>query len=89
MPRKPTPKDATAVARMAAQKARLAEDGGKRTSINLGGAQVRKLDALVQAGVGDDHSSVIRTLIDQAEMPADATAQQSGQLLRNFLAAAD
>lgn len=65
----PASKDATAVARMAAQKVRLAEDGGKRTSINLGGPQVRKLDALVKAGVGPDYSSVIRALIDQAERP--------------------
>ena len=69
MPRKPNPKDPTAGSRMAAQKARLAESGGKRTSINLDGARVRKLDALVRAGVGDDHSSVIRALIDKAEAP--------------------
>ncbi len=63
------------MARMAAQKVRLAEDGGKRTSINLAGAHVRKLDALVQAGVGIDASSVIRRLIDDAELPDEALAQ--------------
>ncbi len=64
-PPKP-PKDRTAYKRAAALKARLVEDGGKRTGINLTGAQVQKLDALVAAGKGANHSAVIIALIDEA-----------------------
>lgn len=65
-PAKKPVKDKTASRRTAALKERLQSGGGKRMSLNLDGDRVRKLDHLVEAGVGEDHSSVIRTLIDKA-----------------------
>jgi hypothetical protein len=66
MTRKPKPKDPTAAKRTAALKERLEEDGGKRMSLNLQGTHVNKLNRLVKGGRGADHSTVIRTLIDEA-----------------------
>lgn len=67
MAKKQLPKDPTAAKRTAALKERLEQDGGKRMSLNLHGKQVKKLDRLVKAGAGEDHSSVIRNLIDDAK----------------------
>jgi len=58
--------DPTAAARAARFKKRLIAGGGKRMAINLDGRLVKKLDRLVKAGLGDDHSSVIRALIENA-----------------------
>ena len=58
------PKDPTSAARTARMKAGLIKGGGKRMSLNLTGKLVAKLDQLVADGIGEDHSSVIRTLID-------------------------
>lgn len=71
MPAKPTkpksPKDQTAAKRTAALKERLHAGGGTRMSLNLDGERTRKLDTLVDIGVADDRSAVIRRLIDDAD----------------------
>lgn len=61
------PKDPTAAKRTAALKVRLQEGGGKRMSLNLDGKKVKKLDKLVKAGVGVNHTAVIQRLIDDAD----------------------
>jgi hypothetical protein len=68
MPRKkPEPQDRTSASRTAALKKRLHEGGGTRMTLNLDGERTRKLDALVEIGVADDRSAVIRRLIDDAD----------------------
>lgn len=61
-------KDRTAAKRTAALKERLHAGGGTRMSLNLDGSILRKLDELVQAGIGPDRSAVIRKLIADAEL---------------------
>lgn len=60
------PKDPTAAKRAAALKDRLEDDGGKRTSINLLGVHVKKLERLVKKKVGKNHTAVIQKLIEDA-----------------------
>ena len=52
-----------AAIRTARLKQRLAKSGGVRTSINLEGVHVQKLERLRNAGVGLNHAEIIRALI--------------------------
>jgi hypothetical protein len=69
MANKIKPKDPTVATRVAAVKARAEAGGGKRTCLTLEGHLVSKLDALVLAGFADNHTNVIRKLIDRADAP--------------------
>lgn len=66
MPRPKNPKAPTAAERQAAVAARLEKVGGKRLTIKLQAAQVRKLQKLIKAGIGANQQDVIQKLIDAA-----------------------
>ena len=62
------PPDRTVAERNARLENRLREEGGVRMSLRLEADNIKKLDALIEAGKADSRTGVIRVLIEEAEV---------------------